>query len=85
MTPVAGVLLVELDAEDEGVEAQEDDERHRHPLDDDPALVPVHLEGAEGEISRGGQTQIPQESQFPFYWVNSLILFKELRLSNSCF
>ena len=48
MTPVAGVLLVELDAEDEGVEAQEDDERHRHPLDDDPALVPIHLGGAEG-------------------------------------
>ena len=49
-------------------------------------LCPYTLRERRGEeISRGGQTQIPQESQFPFYWVNSLILFKESRLSNSCF
>ena len=44
----AGVLLVELDAEDEGVEAQEDDERHGHPLEDHPTLVAVHLADSEG-------------------------------------
>ena len=42
------VLLVELDGEDEGVEPEEDDEGHGHPLEDHPALVAVHLHrGAE--------------------------------------
>ena len=39
----AGVFLVELDAEDERVEAEEDYERHGHPLNDHPTLVAVHL------------------------------------------